>query len=171
MTILRNLIWSGGAAALMSAAAAAACSRIEHGRADTALNAVSHIAWNGHPPREPGPHARNFVVGAALHTGASFFWATVFEGLFGGWSRRRGRNALLAGAATALGACVTDYQLVSRRFRPGFEVYLSRPSLLGIYAALAAGFALGARMTAREGGAKARLSKSVDHGRTARPSS
>lgn len=159
MTMLRNLIWSGGAAAVLSAATAAALSRVENGRADTAINAVSHIAWGGHPPSPPGPQARNFIVGAALHTGASFFWAAVFEGVFGRWSRRRGRNALLAGAATALGACVTDYQLVSRRFRPGFEVYLSRPSLLGIYMALAAGFALGARMTARAHDAGVNASK------------
>lgn len=151
MNVLGNLISSGGAAALLSAAAALTLSRLENGRAHRALDAVSHIAWGGAPPREPGRHGENFIVGAALHTGACFFWASVFEGVFGRWSRQRGRNALLAGAATALGACVTDYQLVARRFRPGFEVHLSRPALFGIYAALAAGFALGARMSAPRG--------------------
>lgn len=150
MSLLRNLLWSGGTAALLSATAASALSRIENGRADSALDAVSHIAWGGPPPYRPGRQARNLLVGTALHAGASLFWAAVFEGVFGAWSRQRGSNALLAGAATAAGACFTDYQLVSRRFQPGFEAYLSRPSLFAVYAALAAGFALGARMTATE---------------------
>ena len=103
MSLLRNLLWSGGTAALLSATAASALSRIENGRADSALDAVSHIAWGGPPPYRPGRQARNLLVGTALHAGASLFWAAVFEGVFGAWSRQRGSNALLAGAATAAG--------------------------------------------------------------------
>lgn len=151
MTLLRNVLWSGGTAALLSAAASAAASRAHGRRPDAPMNAVSHIAWGGHPPHHPGPGHRNLFVGAALHAGASLFWASIFEGLFGRWSRRRGANAIAAGIATAVGACVTDYRLVSRRFRPGFEVYLSRPSLAFVYAALAAGYALGAHLTRGDG--------------------
>lgn len=147
MSMLRNLLWTGTAAAILSAGAAMTMTRIERGRATAGMNAVSHIAWGGEPPEHAGPGGRNLIVGAALHTGASFFWATVFEGLFGRWSRRSARNALAAGASTSVAAFVTDYGLVSRRFRPGFEVYLSRPSLLAIYVALAAGFAIGAMRT------------------------
>lgn len=147
MALLRNLLWTGGAAAVFSAGAATALSRMERGRAAAGMNAVSHIAWGGQPPESAGPGGRNFIVGAALHTGASFFWATLFEGVFGRWSRRSARNALVSGAATSAAAFATDYRLVSRRFRPGFEVYLSRPSLLAIYAALAVGFVAGAMRT------------------------
>jgi hypothetical protein len=33
-----------------------------------------------------------------------------------------------------------DYNVVHRRFRPGFEAHLSRRGLFAVYAALAAGF-------------------------------
>jgi hypothetical protein len=149
MSFVRNVAWAGGVAGLLSALAAAACSRVENRRAAPAINAVSHIAWGGAPPFHEGPAGRNFVTGAALHAGASLFWASIFEALFGRAARGSGKVAVVAGAATAAAACVTDYCIVSRRFRPGFEAFLSRPSLLGVYTALAAGFALGARLSAR----------------------
>ncbi len=149
MSFLRNVAWAGGAASLLSAVAAAACSRVENRRAAPAINAISHIAWGGSPPYQEGPAARNFVTGAALHAGASFFWAAMFEALFGRAARESRKAAVLGGAATAAAACLTDYGIVSRRFRPGFEAYLSRLSLFGVYGALAAGFALGARLANR----------------------
>jgi hypothetical protein len=149
MSFLRNVVWAGGMAGLLSAAAAAACSRIENRRAAPAINAISHIAWGGPPPYQEGPAATNFVTGAALHTGASLFWALMFEALFGRAARGSRKAAVLGSAATAAAACVTDYRIVSRRFRPGFEAYLSRASLFAVYGALAAGFALGARLAER----------------------
>jgi hypothetical protein len=146
---LRDTLITGGIAALTSALAAAACSRVENKRASPSINAISHIAWGGAPPRHCGPGAKNTVVGMALHTGASVFWATFFETIFGRVARRNPLAAWLGGAATSAGAYVTDYYIVSKRFRPGFEAYLSRPSLFSVYAALAAGFALGARLSAR----------------------
>ena len=43
-----------------------------------------------------------------------------------------------------MAAYFIDYKLVPQRIRPGFEFHLSRHSLHCIYAALAAGLALGA---------------------------
>lgn len=147
--LIKNLLWTGTAAALLSMSTAAARSRIENRRADTALNAQSHIVWGGYPPADAGPHRRNTVVGATLHAGAGFFWAAVFETLFGRWARRSDLHAAAGGAATALGAYVIDYKLVPQRIRPGFEFHLSRHSLHCIYAALAGGLALGAMCTRR----------------------
>lgn len=155
MALLRNLLWTGGVAALMSAATAGACSRRENRRAAPPINAVSHVAWGGRPPYDAGPGAVNFVVGAALHAGASVFWAAIYEGVFGRWSRRSKGNALAAGAAMSAVAYVTDYKLVSRRFRPGYEAHLSRRSLFAVYVALAAGLAVGARLAQRADRAEA----------------
>jgi len=55
---------------------------------------------------------------------------------------------MAAGAAkTAAIAYFTDYYVVSKRFQPGFEAYLSPASMFAVYAALAAGIALGAVLT------------------------
>ncbi|MGH8664582.1 MAG: hypothetical protein ACREUX_09975 [Burkholderiales bacterium] len=59
--------------------------------------------------------------------------------------RQRARHAWLGGGANAAVAYLTDYHAVPRRLRPGMEAYLSRRALCGVYAALAAGFALVAR--------------------------
>jgi hypothetical protein len=83
----------------------------------------------------------------ALHAGASLFWATSFELPFGRIARRSRAAAWLGGAIVSAVAFVTDYYLVSRRFHPGYEVYLSRRGLLAVYVAIAAGLALGARST------------------------
>lgn len=146
---LLRVATTGLAGAALSALAAAACSRLERGRATPALNAISHIAWGGAPPRNPGPKARNLVTGIALHTGASVFWASVFEPLLGRAARTRPTAAWAGAAATAALAYVTDYYVVTKRFRPGFEAFLSGRSLFAIYAGLAAGFALAARADAK----------------------
>jgi len=53
-------------------------------------------------------------------------------------------SLLTASAITAI-AYVVDYYVVSRRFRPGFEAYLSPRGMFAVFAALAAGFALSGR--------------------------
>jgi len=59
---------------------------------------------------------------------------------------RRGSKApsevLAKAAATAALAAVVDYRVAPKRFRPGFEVQLSKPSLVLVYAAFAAGLAI-----------------------------
>jgi hypothetical protein len=86
------------------------------------------------------------LLGFGIHTAASVWWALFFEGLFGRRARRSTRDALLGGSLVAASAYLVDYHLVSRRFQPGFEAHLSPWSMLAVYAALAAGFAAGARL-------------------------
>ena len=141
-----NCLVSGAAGGLFSHIAAATASRIERGNADLAMHAVSHIAWGDDPESHTGRHPHNAVIGAALHHGASVFWATFFEALFGRAAERSTAAALVGGATIASAAYVTDYYVVSDRFKPGFEAHLSNRSLFFIYAALAAGLAAGARL-------------------------
>ena len=144
--IVRRSLVSGSIASLLSIAMAAAIARRQRGDADGAVNAISHIAWGGSPERHASRPGLNTVVGAALHHGASIFWALMFEGLFGNRARQD-RNAAAAGAAvTAATAYVVDYHVVPRRFQPGFEARMSRPSMFFVYAALGAGFLIAARL-------------------------
>lgn len=143
---LRACLISGAAGGLLSHVAAALCSRRKTGRSDLPMHAVSHIAWNDTPESHTGRHEYNWAIGALLHHGASVFWATFFEALFGKRAERSTAAALTGGATIATAAYITDYHLVGDRFKPGFEAYLSDRSLFIVYAALALGLAGGARL-------------------------
>ena len=143
--LLGRILLTGGTVAIVSAITAASWSRLERGRATAPLNAISHIAWGGEPPAEAGPAGVSLATGLALHAGASLFWATPFELVFGRMARRSVGAAWLGGAIVSALAYVTDYYVVSRRFRPGYEAYLSPRGLFAVYAALAGGLAMAAR--------------------------
>jgi hypothetical protein len=139
------IIGSISAVTSMLAALIGGRSRMRQGLAP--LNAVSHIAWGGPPPAHSGKGNKNTWMGFLLHAGASVFWAAIFEAVFGRSARRGAGRVALGSAATAVTAYVTDYYIVSKRFRPGYEAYLSRKSMFAVYAALAAGIAFGAALT------------------------
>lgn len=150
MTFLLRVLASGALAGAASALVAAACSRIENRHAARSINAIAHIYDGGPPRRQDGERNRNTWIGLGLHLGASLWWAAFFEGFFGRAARRSVRNAVLAGSAMATTAYVVDYGVVSRRFRPGFEQFLSWRSMFAIYASIAAAFALSARLSRLE---------------------
>ena len=143
---LLDCLISGFAGGIASHIAVAALSRAETGRADLAMHSVSHIAWGDAPESHQGRTRHNWAVGAALHHGACFFWATFFEGLFGKRAEDSSAAALTGGATIAAAAYVTDYHIVHPRFSPGFEAHLSNRSLFLVYASLALGLAAGARL-------------------------
>ena len=141
-----NCLISGLAGGALSQIVSAVYGRTERGRSDLPMHAVSHIAWGDDPESHEGRHTYNFVIGTALHQGASVFWATFFEALFGRAAERSTGSAVVGGATIAAAAYVTDYHVVSDRFKPGFEAHLSNRALFSIYAALAIGLAASARL-------------------------
>jgi hypothetical protein len=141
-----NCLISGTAGGLLSHLAASIRSRKENGPSELPMHAVSHIAWGDAPESHTGRTMHNAVIGTALHHGATIFWATFFEGLFGKRAEQSTGTALVGGATIATAAYITDYHIVSERFKPGFEAYLSNRSLFVVYAALAVGLAAGARL-------------------------
>jgi hypothetical protein len=145
-TFVRACLISGTAGGLLSHVAASICSRKERGRSELPMHAVSHIAWGDAPEGHKGRTLDNYILGSTLHHGASVFWAVFFEALFGRHAERSTAAALAGGAAISAAAYVTDYHIVSDRFKPGFEAYLSDRSLFAVYAALAVGLAAGARL-------------------------
>jgi hypothetical protein len=147
--LIRNVAIVGSVASAVTTITALAGGRRDAGSALAPMNAVSHIAWGGAPPAGEGSGARNTAMGLALHTGACLFWASVFELVFGRSARRSPTRLVLGGLQMALLSYVTDYHVVSARFRPGYERYLSKGSLAGVYVTLAGAFALGAALTRR----------------------
>lgn len=139
LAALSRIFCGGLAGAAASAAAAALFSRAENGHAARPLNAIAHIYDGGAPLAHDGAAKRNTLLGAAIHTGAAVWWAVFYEA---GLALQRRPRRLATAAAIAALAYVVDYYVVNKRFRPGFETYLSPRGLAAIYAALAAGYAL-----------------------------
>ncbi len=146
-THARNALVTGNIAGLVTMLTAVLCARRQRLRPAAPVNAVSHI-WSGHSALRHAlaPTRRNAAIGSVLHQGAAVFWAAFFEPLFGRRAERSSRAALLGGASIAAAAYVTDYHIVSPRFRPGYEVSLSNRSLFLVYAMLAGAFAASARL-------------------------
>jgi hypothetical protein len=140
--LIGRIVAAGLAGALASAAAATLASRLQNGHAARPLNAIAHIYDGGEPPPHDGRNGRNTALGFGIHTAASIWWAVFHEAALA--MQRRPRPAATASAVAAI-AYVVDYYVVSRRFRPGFEHYLSPSAMFTVYAALAAGFAWSAR--------------------------
>lgn len=141
-----NALISGTLGGIVSHAVASLCSRRETGHSELPMHAVSHIYHDDDPEAHEGLKPVDAVVGTALHHGASIFWAMFFEALFGKDAERSTSAALAGGATIAAAAYVTDYHIVSDRYKPGFEAYLSDRSLFLVYAGLALGLAAGARL-------------------------
>lgn len=135
---------SGTIAAMTTALAAALAGRREVGSYAAPLNATSHILWGDNAAIRNRPTFKYTVTGLLLTHGATLFWATLYEKLFGrGISRppRSPMTALAGGALVSAGAYLTDYHVVPKRLTPGYEMRVSGRALAGIFAALALGLA------------------------------
>ena len=129
--MIARALASGALAGSAAALVAAWCGRREVGSGPAPLNATSHIVWGAEAAYHDGMSAKYTATGLALHYGAAFFWAAIYEMLPG--------PAPLRAAATTGIAYITDYHLVPKRLTPGFELRLSKSSLATIYVALALG--------------------------------
>ena len=150
---ITDTLETGAIASTATTVAASALGAAELGNAFSPLNAVSHILWGDRAAFVDEATAKETITGVALNGAAVTAWAGLYELLAGRRARRSnlGRDdiqqSLLAGAAVAGIAYVTDYYLVPKRFTPGFEKRLSNKSLFGIYATLALSLGLGGLLT------------------------
>lgn len=142
-SLLTDALTTGAVATASTTLAAAALGLAEGGNPAGPINAVSHILWGDEAAAADQADASHTAAGLALNAAAVTTWAGVHELLMPRTGPRRPGHALLAGAAVAGLAFVTDYHLVPKRLTPGFEKRLSNPSLLGVYAALALSLAAG----------------------------
>ncbi|MGV3570839.1 MAG: hypothetical protein ACO1PB_09580 [Ramlibacter sp.] len=135
---------SGTLAGLFSAAVLLAAGKRENGSAVAPVNAESHWLWGDESLREDRPTLRHTLTGILTHQGSTVFWATLYALVRGRKAVRSVPEALIGGIATSAAAAVIDYTLVPKRLTPGFEHRLSKGSMVGVFAAIAAGVALGA---------------------------
>jgi hypothetical protein len=142
---LREGLFAGTLAGLMSAAVLAISGRRETGSAVAPVNAESHWLWGDESLREDRPTLRHTLTGLVTHQLSTVFWATLYALVRGKPKAVLGvPQALLGGIATSAAAAAIDYTLMPRRLTPGFEHRLSTTSMVGVFAAIAGGIALGA---------------------------
>jgi len=146
---LRPMSWlvrtnlSGAIAAVLSSVVVAACSACEAHAPFAGVNAASQWFWGRRAKRHTRPSWRYTAVGYLVHHFSSLLWAGVYEA----WSLSRpARPRVLAAraAAVATAACVVDYTITPRRFRPGFERHINRTSMAAVYVAFGVGLFAGA---------------------------
>lgn len=134
---------SGTIAAVLSSVVVAACSACEASTAFAGVNATSQWLWGQRAKRHVRPSWRYTAVGYLVHHASSLWWAGVYEG----WNLRRPAPAIVSAAraaAVATAAGMVDYTITPKRFRPGFERHISRPSIALVYAAFGLGLFAGA---------------------------
>jgi hypothetical protein len=136
----RKALVSGTAASLLSALVMTLAGKLERDAPAGPLNGPSQWIFGRKAAYRRGASLRHTLTGFLIHHVTATGWALLHERLFGTRKAeqpavRRLRNA----AVTAAVANVVDYRLTPKRFQPGFDVQLSRKSLLAIYAAFAVG--------------------------------
>ncbi len=144
----RTLVTSA-AAGLLSSAMLVYRSRTDTGRYAAALNAPSHWIWGQRALRKDSATLAHTAVGAAVHQGATIFWAALFEYLQSRHARRTPVNAVVDAALVTTAAAVVDLKLVPESLSPGFERRLSGRSLTMVYGTLAIGLAVGGMLAGR----------------------
>ena len=149
---LREGAVSGSVASVLSTCVLLAVGNRQAGSTVAPLNAASHWLWGDESLRAQEPSLRHTLTGYLTQHAASVFWATLYAGAYGHRDEAKAwPQAVAGGIATSAVAYLVDYKVVPKRLTPGYEHRISGPAMLATYAALAAGFALGARALARRG--------------------
>jgi hypothetical protein len=140
----RSALVTGTIASLLSTAALAALARFEGKSFVQPTNATSHWLNGDEAGRRESADVAHTAVGYATHHGSAVFWALPFE-LWLAKSPPKSTPELLARAAamSAIAAAV-DYGITPRRLTPGWELTLSKQSMVAAFASLAIGLAAGA---------------------------
>lgn len=142
---LREGAVSGSMASLLSTAVLAAAGARQAGSAVAPINAASHWLWGDESLHAQRASLRHTLTGYLTQHAASVFWATLYSRVYGHRPEaKRLPQAVAGGIATSVVAAVIDYGVVPKRLTPGYEHRVSTGAMVAIFAALAAGFALGA---------------------------
>ena len=141
---LRRALLSGSVASATSTAALALVARMEGKGALQPVNATSHWLNGTASATVTRADLRHTGVGYVTHHAATVFWAVLFERAIVRRRTLRLLPVLRDAVAMSAFAAAVDYGATPRRFTPGWELVLSKRAMAVVYAAMAAGLALGA---------------------------
>jgi hypothetical protein len=143
---VQSVFVSGTVASVVSATALALLAKLENKGALQPLNATSHWLTGAESANRSNADVAHTIVGYATHHASLTLCALPFQA----WLSMRPKRSPseLLGEATIMSgiAAVWDYGIMPRRFTPGWERVLSRPSMIAAYGALAVSLVAGARI-------------------------
>jgi hypothetical protein len=142
--IILSALISGTAASLVSTAVLSLLARAEGKSAYQATNATSHWLHGDAAASHDEADVAHTVVGYGTHHASALFWALPFQVWLAARPPRSGVELLQDAAVMSAIAAVVDYGVVPRRVTPGWELVLSKRSMLAAYGATAIGLAAGA---------------------------
>ncbi|HEU4566300.1 MAG TPA: hypothetical protein VFS05_16675 [Gemmatimonadaceae bacterium] len=141
--MLRDRLREGALAGLIGAAATAGALigfGVARGAAWRPINTIAHLVIGYRAEITDGFDPLVTLLGLGVHVASLVAWGVLFSLLA---ARLRGVRLLLAALLFAAGAFALDHLLLPVRLKPGFELVLSWPELVALYAVLALALAAG----------------------------
>ena len=130
---------TGAVVCAATSVVAALLSRRAGAGAARPINASTHVAYGRQAERVDDVDLKHTALGFVINAGASVFWATIYEKMFGATAERGDiAQAVFGAKAIADLAYLTDYHVMPKRLTPGWEAGVSDRSLLMIFNVLAA---------------------------------
>jgi hypothetical protein len=146
----KHALVSGTLASVFSTALLAWLGNRRLGKPFAPTNATSHWLWgNEESFNALEPSLRHTAVGYATHHASALMWALFFHRAIE--TERKPTPGVIVRDAAAMSAIAAfvDYVLTPKRLTPGFEAHLTRPQMVGVFGAIAAGLAVGAYLGSR----------------------
>lgn len=112
------------------------------------INATSHWLHGDDGAKHGELDVEHTAIGFGTHKASALFWALPFEVWLAARPPRSPFELLRDACAMSAIAAAVDYGATPKRFTPGWELVLSKRSLLATYGALALGLAGGAMLIA-----------------------
>jgi len=136
-----SAVVTGTVAALVTAGALAALAKMEGKAALQPVNATSHWVQGDEAAKVELPTASHTLVGFLTHHAATIFWAAPFEAWLAMNPPRTMMNLLRDAFVMSGIAALVDCGATPHRLTPGWELALSRKSMVASYIAMAFGLA------------------------------
>lgn len=137
---------TGTAASIASTAALVVLAKAEGRGALQPTNATSHWLHGDKAAWHDEADASHTLVGYGTHHAAMLFWALPFQVWLAARPPRTPAELLRDSAVMSAIAAAVDYAATPKRLTPGWELVLSKRSMLATYGAMALGLAAGAML-------------------------
>ena len=146
-----SAVLTGSIASVVSTTALAALAKVERKSAVRPTNSTSNWLNGRNAGNYEGMDFAHTGIGLGTHYASALFWALPFEPLLAAYPPRTPSGILRNAVAMAAVAGVVDYGIVPKRLSPGWELTLSRKSIVWAFGSLAVGLAAGALVTRHVG--------------------